>query len=271
MKIKALIILTVLLFSILVGKSQISISLPNHTLCQGSSIIGSSTTTPQATSWLWHFGDGNTSILENPVHTYQTAGIFTGKLIASDGISTDSVTFQANVKPSPNASFGYSTSNGTTVTLSDSSTISSGPFFWIWDFGDGNSSFLQNPSHTYSSLLDSCYDISLQVYTPDGCANSLTKESVICISDIEELKTRNINIFPSLLKNNAANIKVTGKLNDIRNIVAYDGLGRSTNLSPLYRNDNEITLKTNKLSKGNYILKLFFKDGNSITKKIVIQ
>lgn len=44
------------------------------------------------TSWRWDFGDGATSTLQNPVHTYQTTGTFTVKLVVSNASGTDSLT-----------------------------------------------------------------------------------------------------------------------------------------------------------------------------------
>ena len=41
--------------------------------------------------WLWDFGDGNTSTLQNPTHTYQNSGIYTIKLITSNQFGSDSV------------------------------------------------------------------------------------------------------------------------------------------------------------------------------------
>ena len=43
------------------------------------------------TSWLWSFGDNTTSTLQNPVHQYLTAGVFTVKLKVSNNIGIDSV------------------------------------------------------------------------------------------------------------------------------------------------------------------------------------
>ena len=46
-------------------------------------------TAPNAASWFWDFGDGATSTLQNPTHTYTTAGIFTVKLAAYSGSESD--------------------------------------------------------------------------------------------------------------------------------------------------------------------------------------
>ncbi|MFK8046359.1 MAG: M4 family metallopeptidase [Crocinitomicaceae bacterium] len=45
------------------------------------------------TSWLWSFGDNNTSTMQNPVHTYSTSGIYTVKLVTSNTQGSDSITY----------------------------------------------------------------------------------------------------------------------------------------------------------------------------------
>jgi len=43
------------------------------------------------TDFIWYFGDGDTSHLQNPVHTYTTPGLFTVKLLAWNSMSSDSL------------------------------------------------------------------------------------------------------------------------------------------------------------------------------------
>ena len=45
-----------------------------------------------ATSWFWDFGDGNTSTLEHPSHTYQNEGVYTVKCAAINSFGTDTMT-----------------------------------------------------------------------------------------------------------------------------------------------------------------------------------
>lgn len=51
------------------------------------------------------------------------------------------------------------------VTFTDTSTAQS-PSAWHWDFGDGATSTLRNPTHTYTA--DGTYDVRLSVTTPGG-------------------------------------------------------------------------------------------------------
>lgn len=48
--------------------------------------------TKSPTSWLWSFGDGNTSTQQNPTHTYTSQGIYSVKLVVSNANGSDSLT-----------------------------------------------------------------------------------------------------------------------------------------------------------------------------------
>lgn len=106
------------------------------------------------TSWLWSFGDGNTSTVQDPVHTYTVPGTYSVNLTATNEygssyeLKTDYITVYAPVT----AQFTADVTSGAaplTVQFTDLST--GGPTSWLWDFGDGNTSTDQNPQHTYSS------------------------------------------------------------------------------------------------------------------------
>ena len=45
-----------------------------------------------AASWLWDFGDGGTSVSQNPFHTYNTTGIYTVSLIVTNSYGSDTKT-----------------------------------------------------------------------------------------------------------------------------------------------------------------------------------
>lgn len=48
---------------------------------------------------------------------------------------------------------------------------------WAWDFGDGNSSTLMSPSHTYTQ--QGSYTVKLVGYTANGCADSISKQVMV--------------------------------------------------------------------------------------------
>lgn len=104
---------------------------------------------------LWNFGDGLTTTVTNPVHTYGSVGVYTVTLTVagSNGAQTQatkSITVVAATAP-VSAAFAYAPVNpiaGQDVTFSDRSTGSVSA--WSWNFGDGTSSSAQNPVKRYT-------------------------------------------------------------------------------------------------------------------------
>jgi PKD repeat protein len=107
------------------------------------------TSTDQPISWLWNFGDGTSSNLQDPTHTYITSGVYTVRLDATNNWGKCWNTSEIAVSPLA-ASFTTNQTTGLvplTVKFTDTSTDQ--PTNWLWDFGDGYNSTQQNPTHTY--------------------------------------------------------------------------------------------------------------------------
>ena len=112
------------------------------------------TSTDQPTKWLWNFGDGVTSASQNPVHPYTAPGMYSVNLSATNGFDgwRSSPGVLITVYSLPLVSFTASPrsgTSGTAVVFNDQSTGFPDPTSFYWDFGDGNSSIQQNPSHQY--------------------------------------------------------------------------------------------------------------------------
>ncbi len=106
----------------------------------------------------------------------------TDKLIAvathGRGIFTSNVFTQSSIADFKSSSqVGYV---GVPVTFTDGSVLSGGDF--AWDFGDGNNSTDQNPSHTYNT--PGTYDVSLSV---NSGADTETKAEYITILPAKQL------------------------------------------------------------------------------------
>jgi PKD repeat protein len=135
------------------------------------------------TAWLWAFGDGNTSTLQNPSHTYVTAGTYEVTLTATNayGEDTETKTALLTVYDPVTANFTVDTTAGLVplaVTFTDTST--GDPTEWTWAFGDGETSTLQNPAHTYSA--EGNYTITLTASNP-GDEDAETKTEYIKVFD----------------------------------------------------------------------------------------
>ena len=118
------------------------------------------TSTNFPTSWLWKFGDGYTSVLQNPSHVYNTTGLFTVNLTAtnSNGSNSSVQTNVITVNPmvasvSSNATVNsqgqYQGYNSLGLYMNGTSTGT--PNTYYWNLGDGNTSTSQNVTHLYQS------------------------------------------------------------------------------------------------------------------------
>jgi YVTN family beta-propeller protein len=144
------------------------------------SFTDQSTGTP--TKWGWSFGDGTTSSKQNPVHMYSKAGKYTVKLTVTNAAGTNTVTKTGYIQvvAKPVASFSASPTSGKAplkVTFTDKSTNI--PASWKWSFGDGKTSTVKNPVHTYSKAGK--YTVSLTVKNAAG-SNTKTVSGYIKVS-----------------------------------------------------------------------------------------
>ncbi|MDH3271076.1 MAG: PKD domain-containing protein [Gemmatimonadota bacterium] len=122
---------------------------------------------------VWAFGDGWSSNAQHPNHTYGDAGSFTVTVtVTDDDGATDSYSETIEVGERPVASF-TSACTGLDCSFTDTSTDGDGTVvFWAWNFGDGATSFAQNPSHAYSAA--GTYTVTLTVDDNEGVTDSHT-------------------------------------------------------------------------------------------------
>jgi PKD repeat protein len=130
-------------------------------------------------TWLWEFGDGTTSNLQNPTHTFKNNGDYTVRLTVTNeyGSNTKTVPAYIGVGVPPEAEFSASPRDGNVplvVKFSDASK--NRPTSWKWNFGDGNTSTEQNPTHTYAT--EGIYFVTLRVSNHFG-SDGLTKSGYI--------------------------------------------------------------------------------------------
>ncbi|MGC8866450.1 MAG: PKD domain-containing protein [Bacteroidales bacterium] len=133
----------------------------------------SSTSTGTITNWLWDFGDGYTSTLQNPEHTYMNWGTYAVTLTVTNGSGCQNdASMSVLVKPLPVAAFSYSGEcAGAPTYFTDMSVTPQGNIVqWLWDFGDGASSSIANPVHVYST--GGTFTVNLTVINGMGCSSS---------------------------------------------------------------------------------------------------
>lgn len=134
-------------------------------------------------AYSWDFGDGNVSTQHSPTHTFVNPGVYTVQLFADDGCSYDTTSIDITVNGAPFVDFS-STPDSVCVNEEFTFTNLSGALAGMtWDFGDGNSSTLTNPSHSYTTT--GTYNVTLTgISATNGCPGSITKPVVVSINPI---------------------------------------------------------------------------------------
>jgi PKD repeat protein len=148
----------------------------------------SADTDGEIATWSWNFGDNSSDTVQNPSHTYLTAGIYQVTLTVTDsGGKSGSITKNVIVNPLINQSPSISNITGTQTSFKPlickfNETSSDPDGFitrWDWNFGDGrtfttSNSELKNPTNTY--LFPGTYTVSLTV-TDDGLPDGTNKKT----------------------------------------------------------------------------------------------
>ena len=153
--------------------------------CRNTTITFNDLSAPTGsiTQWKFDFGDGNTQTFAAPpfTHNYTDTGLFNVKLTVTDNLGcTDEVTRNEMVRiTAPQAAFMAAATKfcqGGVLQFTDTSKgyITA----YQWDFGDGNTSTVQNPTHTYTGN-DALYTVKLIVTDTTGCTDTVTKQNYI--------------------------------------------------------------------------------------------
>ncbi len=158
-------------------------------------VFGDISSTATGSTYSWSFGDNTISNVKSPTHIYTTNGTFTVKevVIAPGGCSDSLIkTGYINVLSAITPSFSVANkcSNSSTI-FKDNSVISAGTITtWNWNFGNGSSSNIQNPTFVYTS--PGKYNVQLTTTSDQGCSNSFSKEVIIDAKPIVNFKVNQL-------------------------------------------------------------------------------
>jgi len=143
-----------------------------NTTCIGDTTFftdGSIANAGSLTSWNWDFGDGSTSLLQNPSHVYPN-GTFTVTFSVANSLGCDDQTnLTVQVHPLPTVAFTHDSmicpDSALQIYLTAVDALN-----YYWDFGDGTTGSGINPTHSYSNV--GVYQIELVAETQYGCTDS---------------------------------------------------------------------------------------------------
>ena len=154
----------------------------NVAICLGAEVAFTDLSTNTPTQWAWNFGDGQTSDVQNPTHTYANAGNYTVSLTVTnqDGTDTKQITncVVVNAVPTANATNSGAYCVGETIELSVESDIATE---YQWTGPMGFNSTLQNPTRA-NATANHVGTYSVTVTTANGCS-AVASTDVIVIAN----------------------------------------------------------------------------------------
>lgn len=169
-------------------------------------------------TYLWDFGDDNSSTAQNPQHTYVATGIYEVKLLVKD-IEDETnqalgylqiIVLEEPTQFSPLVIEAFNASEYAGIEIHDvdfTLSVSGGSesYNYQWDFGDGNISTEQNPSHSFLSAGE--YTVLLTATDQNDIENTATGElKILVLSEPQELS---INLSSEISSEDELNVNFT--------------------------------------------------------------
>lgn len=173
--------------SILVNPKPAAAFTSNQTaLCQVPAAVSFTNQSTGAITYLWNFGDGGSSTDKDPLHTYTTTGNYTVTLIATNlsGCSDTLVkTEYIKIQKPTIAINGLPRMGCNPLTINPAATVTANQPIatYLWSFGDGATSNLTNPLHTYTTA--GTYNVSLTITTVGGCTETVVMNDAVKVGD----------------------------------------------------------------------------------------
>ncbi|HXH17914.1 MAG TPA: PKD domain-containing protein, partial [Chitinophagales bacterium] len=149
-----------------------------------SFIVRFSNNSLNATNYIWNFGDGNSSTLVSPTHSYTVPGTYDISLIVTNPSSCnqrDTIVKTVSLTGNITAGISIPDTLGCVPFTAAFNNASAGGVEFLWNFGDGDTSALENPSHTYSDT--GLYNITLIITDTTSCNVRDTAAATVRVSD----------------------------------------------------------------------------------------
>lgn len=215
---------------------------------------------PGAT-YSWSNGNNTQTMTVTQSGTYSVAVSYPGGCIATDQINITVVT-------SPTANFVIASNPAPAVyNFNATSTTGSLPLTYLWNFGDGSTSNLQNPTHGYQTAGN--YTVTLIVTSP-MCGSDTTQLTLTSLTGIDDmLSISDLSIFPNPANTSFTVSSASLEVNQLQ-LEMTDVQGKSVYVHNFGRvNGFSHDVNVEHLAKGVYIVKLSDGTRNSISKVII--
>ncbi|HYV92100.1 MAG TPA: PKD domain-containing protein [Chitinophagales bacterium] len=215
--------------------------------------------------WSWNFGDAGTSSAEDAQHIFTASGNYLVTLIVKDNFGcSDTIIQGITILEQVTANFTW-TSNGATIIFTNTSTFSANCSIQ-WTFGDGGTSNLLTPEHTYSTA--GSYEVCL-IVTDNTCnvSDTLCKTVlVVGIDDVIENSKLIVSPNPASQFISVRNLPISSAIK----ISLFNSLGKEISLPQILKTSStELQLSLPELSEAIYWLRIESDEG-IVMKKLVI-
>ncbi len=220
----------------------------------------SDASTTNTTEWLWDFGDGNTSSMQNPTYTYSEAGTYTICLTASNDIGSNTYCEDFTFALVPIPSFSSEIIDNGLLQFTDATTQE--PTMWSWDFGDGNTSTEQNPEHTFAE--SGTYTVCLTAANSGGEATVCEEImlEVLSTGQLEDEKQLQVSPNPA---HDFINIKALHLGISSAELIIHDALGNKMCNFKVSANE-DLQIGTREWPSGIYYYHLYDKQGDRLER-----
>lgn len=131
--------------------------------------------------YFWDFGDGTTSQIKSPSHTYKNAGNYKVTLVSGDSCSTDTFMQWVKVNTNPKAAFSYSKIGNCTplkVSFNNQSVVFDTTISYNWNFGNGEYSKTKHPTNFYFNTEKSSRSFVIKLKATSGSCSSEIQKSI---------------------------------------------------------------------------------------------
>ena len=197
-------------------------------------------------SWEWDFDSNGITddVNQHPSNLFPTSGTYNVQLIVSTAAGcADTIVQAIEIFPMPVADFNFNNEcYGTPITFTDNSSVITGNITnWDWNFGNMNTSIVQNPVENYAT--DGIYTVQLIATTDNGCKDTLTKQLEIYPIPVTNFGPQDVCLnFPTLFYDST----YINNANSPNNVISWtwdfgDGMGTSTSQNPVYTYNTEGT------------------------------
>ncbi|HRG28261.1 MAG TPA: GEVED domain-containing protein [Chitinophagales bacterium] len=206
-------------------------------ICEGAYLNAENT----GADYLWNTGDTTQTLF------ISTSGTYYVDVVSAAGCA-NSDTITLSITPLPTADFDVITGEGLIAVFT---SLATDAVTWLWDFGDGTISTIENPDHTYPT--DGSYVVTLVVTNDCGADIYTTTIQVTTGINTQHFVDGGLTIFP-----NPASTSITVDL-----LISQTGLPSSIKIYDMTGNivanmeqvfGEQISLPITNLSSGNYMV-----------------